>query len=321
MDKRYQVFVSSTFEDLKKERKAVIEELLNAGYIPAGMELFSASDDEQFEYIKKIIDNCDYYVIIIGARYGTINKSVGKSFTEQEFDYAVEKGIPILAFLHGDPYNLPAEKREDKKRKLLENFRKKVLTGRVCKNWYTLTELVTSVIISLSHEVNNNPQRGWTRGALNNESSQINDEQIRNFQTLVESVRESYKKEDVSTRKIKLDGKLEIFDNGAKYIKAFLPEIYQMPSFELYLEIEIIKYSDNDWAYNANLVRSGEIFKCPSFPFTMGEIVAKEEYVVNYVLTQIENEEIDWAREIQIYDEFVDYAMKYYNRVYNIERK
>lgn len=165
MDKRYQVFVSSTFTDLKEERKAIIEGLLNAKYIPAGMEMFAASNDEQFKYIKKIIDTCDYYVLIVGARYGTINPSTGKSFTEQEYDYAIEKGIPVLAFLHDNPYNLPVEKRDDENRKLLEQFRDKVSDGRLCKMWHTSAELIASVIISLGEEVANNPQVGWTRGS------------------------------------------------------------------------------------------------------------------------------------------------------------
>ena len=165
MDKRYQVFVSSTFTDLKEERKAIIEGLLNAKYIPAGMEMFSASNDEQFKYIKKIIDTCDYYVLIVGARYGTVNPSTGKSFTEQEYDYAVEKNIPVLVFLHDDPYNLPAEKRDDDKRELLEQFRAKVSDGRLCKMWHTSAELISSVIISLGEEVADNPQIGWTRGS------------------------------------------------------------------------------------------------------------------------------------------------------------
>lgn len=166
MDKRYQVFISSTFTDLKEERKAIIEGLLNAKYIPAGMEMFAASNDEQFKYIKKIIDTCDYYVLIVGARYGSINPSTGKSFTEQEYDYAVEKGIPVLAFLHDDPYNLPADKRDDEKRELLERFRNKVSEGRLCKMWHTSSELIASVIISLGEEVADNPQMGWTRGAI-----------------------------------------------------------------------------------------------------------------------------------------------------------
>lgn len=170
MDKRYQVFVSSTFTDFKEERKAIIEGLLNAKYIPTGMENFSASNDEQFKYIKKIIDTCDYYVLVVGARYGSINSLTGKSFTEQEYDYAIEKGIPVLVFLHDDPYNLPAEKREDDKRELLEKFRKKVSDGRLCKLWHTPSELIASVIISLGEEVANNPQLGWIRGNKKNET-------------------------------------------------------------------------------------------------------------------------------------------------------
>lgn len=170
MDKRYQVFISSTFTDLKEERKAIIEGLLNAKYIPSGMEMFAASNDEQFKYIKKIIDTCDYYVLIVGARYGSINPSTGKSFTEQEYDYAVEKGIPVLAFIHDDPYNLPSEKREDEKRELLDNFRNKVSNGRLCKMWHTSSELIASVIISLGEEVAENPQMGWTRGIIQDSS-------------------------------------------------------------------------------------------------------------------------------------------------------
>lgn len=178
MDKRYQVFVSSTFTDLKEERKAIIEGLLNAKYIPAGMEMFAASNDEQFKYIKKIIDTCDYYVLIVGARYGSINPSTGKSFTEQEYDYAVEKIIPVLAFLHDDPYNLPVEKRDDENHELLEKFRAKVSDGRLCKMWHTSAELIASVIISLGEEVADNPQIGWTRGSIEDSVellSQIND--------------------------------------------------------------------------------------------------------------------------------------------------
>lgn len=191
MDKRYQVFISSTFTDLKDERKAIIEGLLNAKYIPSGMEMFAASNDEQFKYIKKIIDTCDYYVLIVGARYGSINPSTGKSFTEQEYDYAIEKGIPVLAFLHDDPYNLPASKRDDDKRELLESFRAKVSDGRLCKMWHTSSELIASVIISLGEEVADNPQRGWTRG--NFEDSTILLSQLNALRLEKEKVDESFK--------------------------------------------------------------------------------------------------------------------------------
>lgn len=125
----------------------------------------------------------------------------------------------------------------------------------------------------------------------------------------------------LTSRKAKLNGKLEYDANdNTKYIKAYLPDIYQVPSFELYLEIEINKICDNEWVYTANLVRSGEIFK---FPIRIGNGVAcvTEECVVNYILSELENEEVDWAAEIQIYDKYVEYAMSYFDRVYDIKKE
>ncbi|MGP5383387.1 DUF4062 domain-containing protein [Glutamicibacter arilaitensis] len=65
MNKREQVFVSSTFEDLKEARDTVIFGLLEADCFPAGMELFPASNASQWELIKSIIDDSDYYWLAI----------------------------------------------------------------------------------------------------------------------------------------------------------------------------------------------------------------------------------------------------------------
>ena len=45
MEKRYQVFISSTFRDLVQERQEVLKAVLEIDHMPAGMELFPASDD------------------------------------------------------------------------------------------------------------------------------------------------------------------------------------------------------------------------------------------------------------------------------------
>ena len=71
-DKRYQVFVSSTYDDLQDERKEVMQALLELDCIPAGMELFPASSKDQWSLIKRVIDDCDYYILIIGGRYGRV---------------------------------------------------------------------------------------------------------------------------------------------------------------------------------------------------------------------------------------------------------
>ena len=126
MEKVYQVFISSTFTDLQDERKQVSDTLAKAGFIPAGMELFPATDQKQLEFIKRIIDRCDYYVVIVAARYGSLDGD--KSFTEKEYEYAVEKHIPVLAFLHQNPGKIASDKtdREPDAIKCLEGFRSRL---------------------------------------------------------------------------------------------------------------------------------------------------------------------------------------------------
>jgi hypothetical protein len=144
MEKVYQVFVSSTYADLKDERRHVSETLAKAGYIPAGMELFPAADQQQLEFIKRVIDRCDYYVVIIGGRYGSLADDK-VSFTESEYEYALEKRIPILAFLHAAPDAIPVGKTDkdvDKATKL-KNFRDRLATGRMIDQWADPHELCT----------------------------------------------------------------------------------------------------------------------------------------------------------------------------------
>ena len=85
MNKKYQVFVSSTFMDLIDERQEVMQALLELDCIPVGMELFPAADEDQWTLIKGLINDCDYYVLIIGGRYGSLGPS-GKSDTQMEYE-------------------------------------------------------------------------------------------------------------------------------------------------------------------------------------------------------------------------------------------
>ena len=98
-NKKLQVFVSSTFEDLKEERQAAVEAILSAGHIPAGMELFTAGDETQMTVIKRWIDESDVYLLILGGRYGSVDKVSGKSYTQLEYEYAVEKEKALFAVI------------------------------------------------------------------------------------------------------------------------------------------------------------------------------------------------------------------------------
>lgn len=164
MEKRYQVFVSSTYADLQVERRAVIETLIEADCIPAGMELFPAADEDQFAFIKRVIDDCDYYLLIIGGRYGSVTQA-GISYTEQEYDYALQKGLKVIALIHGKPQDIPFGKSEQDPvlRERLQTFKDKVCRGRLVKFWEKAEELPGLVAISLSKTIRLYPAVGWVR--------------------------------------------------------------------------------------------------------------------------------------------------------------
>lgn len=166
MDKRYQVFVSSTYADLKQERQRVIQALMEMDCIPAGMELFPAADDEQWAFIKRIIDDCDYYLIIIGGRYGSLTPE-GISYTEKEFNYALERGLKIIALLHEEPDSIPVNKSDIDPvlRQKLKAFRDKVATNRLVKFWKIADELPGMVALSLSKTIKTYPAVGWVRAS------------------------------------------------------------------------------------------------------------------------------------------------------------
>lgn len=166
MDKRYQVFISSTYTDLLEERQEVIQALLELDCIPAGMELFPAADDDQWTLIKKVIDDCDYYIIIVGGRYGSLSAS-GISYTEMEYNYAVSQGKPVIGFIHKDPGSIPASKTESSSegKSKLEAFRGKV-EQKMCKYWSSPSELGSVVSRSLVKLIKNNPAIGWVRANL-----------------------------------------------------------------------------------------------------------------------------------------------------------
>jgi uncharacterized protein DUF4062 len=56
---KYQVFISSTYEDLKDERDRVIKAILEMSHIPVGMEMFNAADESQWNIIKRRIEESD----------------------------------------------------------------------------------------------------------------------------------------------------------------------------------------------------------------------------------------------------------------------
>ncbi|MGW4944492.1 DUF4062 domain-containing protein [Actinoplanes sp. NPDC004185] len=165
LGKRYQVFLSSTYVDLRDERQAVISALLQLDAIPAGMELFPAANDDAWSLIERVIDECDYYLLVVGGRYGSVDLPEDLSYTEREYDYAVLRKKPIMAFIHAEPDSIPVGKAEvtEAGRARLERFLAKVKKERHVKFWKNADDLPGKVALSFSNFIRIYPAVGWIR--------------------------------------------------------------------------------------------------------------------------------------------------------------
>ncbi|MDB5312441.1 MAG: hypothetical protein JWO38_6643 [Gemmataceae bacterium] len=81
-----------------------------------------------------------------------------------EYRYAVERGKPVIGFLHDNPKSIPASatEQEDKRRRKLEAFRAFVQT-RLVKYWSSPADLGAKVSRSITQLFRQHPAVGWVR--------------------------------------------------------------------------------------------------------------------------------------------------------------
>lgn len=95
-DKR--VFISSVMDGFAEQRAAVKAGVDLLGLRPVMAETFGARPYSSQQACLDGVGESDVVVLVLGRRYGFIARS-GKSVTEEEFDFARERGITVLVFL------------------------------------------------------------------------------------------------------------------------------------------------------------------------------------------------------------------------------
>ncbi|PIG09394.1 DUF4062 domain-containing protein [Comamonas sp. 26] len=168
MKRRLQVFISSTYIDLLPERQAAVSAVLKAGHIPAGMELFTSGDSSQLETIKRWIDESDVYMLILGGRYGSVEPTSGISYTELEYDYAVQQKKAFFAVVITE--NALEKKVRDAGQSALERvntkelvlFRKKVMDS-ISSFFDDEKDIKLCVHETLSDFSTNRALKGWVQ--------------------------------------------------------------------------------------------------------------------------------------------------------------
>ena len=204
--RKFSIFISSTYEDLKKERQALIGVALENNFIPVGMEQFHAAPTSQWNVITKMIDECDFYLLVIGGRYGSIDEEAGISYTEKEYNYAKDKRLPVLVLIKEPSAIVESEKDagEDKYDKMqrLDKFRERVKNDKNTVDFFTdLNNLMYKASSTFSKAINYaDDNAGWVRyrdivDIINEEAegrNKINAEVVEHQQNMLEDMKKMF---------------------------------------------------------------------------------------------------------------------------------
>ncbi len=211
MQKKLQVFISSTFTDLEEERQTAVQAVLNAGHIPAGMELFKAGDTSQKETIKKWIEESDVYMLILGGRYGSIDSETGMSYTHWEYEYAEELKKPRFAIV------IHEKALEQKVMKLGFNFTEKenpvkyqefrdVVLGKISKFYSDLKDIKIAVLESLKEYEKDEDLSGWVSGRELENSEKLQNDYNRLLSDHIKLQTKISKLEKQKSKSVEIDG-------------------------------------------------------------------------------------------------------------------
>lgn len=248
MNKKLQVFVSSTYTDLIEERQAVVQAILDAGHIPAGMELFKAGNESQLKTIYKWIDESDVYMLILGGRYGSIEEKSGKSYTQLEYEYALSKNIPVFAVvlsqlsltakINSIGYDKATEQDFPEKYKSFKEF----VMSKIIREVDDYKDIKIAIHTTLNDFMIKYNLLGWVRNNNENDTTQLlkdNNALLKENNSLNKQLQKL--KEQLNTKSTEQFGQYP-FD---ELIKIFKRKIFNIPA----------KYTGNETDTNINALR------------------------------------------------------------------
>lgn len=283
MNKKFQIFISSTYTDLVKARSKTSEIILSMYQFPIGMEMFSAGNSDQWTLIKRTIDISDYYLLLIGHRYGSLTEE-GISYTEKEYNYACEKGIPIMAFIRNrDVATRPSERESDQiKVSKLNSFIEKAKKSRVCDFWETEEDLASMIPVALMKQFVETPRQGWVRAdqSFSDEKQKVDLEQTNLEKQIINYLDDKRREGLVKGTLYGYQLELKLFLEFAKedtvsvmdttYIKEFLrfrQDNYAVKSNSSMEKIRAILNSFFEWLVSENLIEKNPVSKVKGYRY------------------------------------------------------
>lgn len=171
--RRYNIFISSTYTNLKNHRKYAIDTIARSNNFPICMELFHSTDQISKDYITKKIEDCDIFVIILGLKYGDpvygLIDEKNVSFTHFEYIKAKEFGKKILCFVTKNSEFINAETCDDLKKFRNELYKdNRIISEFSDKEPNSIVSPLSVSVNSMTREMISNGYGGWVKGDLYN---------------------------------------------------------------------------------------------------------------------------------------------------------
>ncbi len=144
------IYISSTYEDLIEERRAVRDAVHGLRHHAVGMEDYAASDERPLDRCLEDVRNCDAYVGIFAWRYGFRPSGGEKSITQLEYEAAKALNKPRYLFLLDAKAPWPTI-HVDTDRQRIETLREVLLLDRLAGFFHDASSLARIVIQSFAN--------------------------------------------------------------------------------------------------------------------------------------------------------------------------
>ena len=162
LDKRYQVFITTSGKEMQPERMVVTQTLIGMGFFSWGLEQRTPLSTA---FARRQIDDCDYVLLLLGSQYGEQSVS-GVGYMHLEYIYAVTKQKPIIVFMHDAPETRPNDLQDqttalkDKFKEFRHQLQKEV---EQVVTYKTLCDLELAVRSYMPQMLERYPVVGWVR--------------------------------------------------------------------------------------------------------------------------------------------------------------
>ena len=159
---KYHIFIGSTLDDVRSERKELLRIVMELGHIPVVADFLDDSARNAPKLLRKVIEECDYFIALVAHKYS--DKDGDALPLVAEYSIASKAGIPVIALIIDEKARWKPVKKEKDAALIhkLNDFKAK-LRGGPCESWHNTPDMCQKAQALLGQELCINARPGWVR--------------------------------------------------------------------------------------------------------------------------------------------------------------